>query len=91
MNKQTARRLAMTAWLGLTRHYPNNMVGLTQYDHYYSVRIYANNGKPDKEEVIQHIPYLNVDYVSLRYSCYNGNEDWQLHIDIGFEFDSTTK
>lgn len=85
MNKQTARRLAFTAWLNLTRHYPNNMVGLTQYKSYYDVRFYAEIGEPYKDEVIDQIAFLNHDNVHLRTHTYNENHDWQLHIEIGFD------
>lgn len=90
MNKQTARRLAMTAWLGLTRHFPDNMVGLTQYKSCYDLRFYAKNGQPDKEEVFDHIAFLNRDNVYLRTHIYNENQDWQLHIVIVFEVEQKT-
>lgn len=91
MNKQTARRLAMTAWLNLTRHFPANMVGLTQYKSYYDVRFYTENGETDKEEVTEKIAFLHLDNVNLRIHIYNDNQDWLLHIEIGFEVESTTK
>lgn len=91
MNQQNARRIAVTNWLNLTRHFPNNMLGLTQYASYYDVRFYAKFRKPDKEEVIDKIACLHSDNVRLRTHTYNDNEDWQLHIEIGFEFESTTK
>ena len=85
MIKQTARRLAMTAWLNLTRHFPNNMVGLTQYDSCYDLRFYSENGEPDKGEVFDQITFLNLDNVNLRTHRYNENQDWQLHVEIGFD------
>ena len=85
MNKLTARRLAVTAWLNLTRHYPNNMVGLTQYESCYDVRFYTENGEPDKGEVIDKIAFINHDNVHLRTHTYNDNQDWQLHIEIAFD------
>lgn len=91
MNKQTARSLAKSAWLSLTRHFPHNMVGLTQFKSYYDVRFYAENGQPDKGEVFDHIAFLNPDNVYLRTHTYNENKDWQLHIEIGFEDELTTK
>lgn len=85
MNKQTARSLAMSAWLKLTRQYPNNMVGLTQYESCYDVRFYALNGEPSKREVIDKIAFLPPGNVFLHTHPYNENHDWQLHIEIGFD------
>lgn len=85
MNKLTARRLAVTTWLNLTRHYPTNMIELSQFNSYFEIRFFGDAGEAYEKEVIDKIPEVSPKDVRLHTNVFDNEGSWCLHIEFGYE------